>query len=1235
MRLQRLIVHGFKSFADRTEFVFEGGGLTCIVGPNGCGKSNVIDAVKWVLGEQRPTSLRGREMTDVIFNGTVRRPPMGLCEGTLVFQNSDRVLGEDSDEVQVTRRVFRTGETEYLLNGRPVRLKDVRDLFAGTGLGNGGYAFMEQGKIDAVLANNPQDRRRVFEEAAGISRFRTRRHETELKLQKVDENLARLADVVEEISRQIRSLKLHAGKARSYRELTERLKQVQGRFALARLKALANAEAGIAARLGELYALRDAAQAQRESAKASASTVEGELGATVERVAGAREEHATLAGRLSSLRETIALQRRYAEEADARLKTRRNDASEARRAVEELTEEEIVIRREAEVLARDVQSTATQLAAEMARLQQARQESAECLQVRTAAEKDMGGLERGISAAGADEARAEVELSNQQRNLGAGAERLQRVLADMEQRKGLLGERSGTQGEHTSVLEERRSGLTGAELEVERLETETSRALEEQRRLDSDLSRAQARKDVLTNTLRRGEGLNEGTLAILAERARRPEFLPGFRGLLLNLFEVEFQDARGIEAALGDAAQALVVADGAEAVEGLRFLREKRLGGAIFLPLDRFQDAQAELPAGVRPANRDIGNVLSALLAGVRVLARDEFEAELRSGKHSGAMLVSADGDVLRSGRMLSTPRGGHASAGLVTLQAEARRLEKRLASLAEERDAAKLRCSALLSQRDAARLRVRELSVSLVKAEGDAARLDQEVVRLVNEMERLAQDRELLLTEDMRLREAIEAAELRLETARGEHVRLLEGRQAAQGILEAAREREQAQTFEVDRNQHEVHEVRLAAAKLAEKLDAARARQVFLAAGIRDTEDRAVAASAEESELGRTIQRTRAALELETQELAGAEAALGGVAGRLADVEHGADRVRERMRAASVELDVAEKRLGDLAESIAEVRASEGANKAALSALQSHVREDLGIDLADFELQEARRLQEAEQVPAADVADSAAADVVLEDEVRELKERIQRLGNVNLAAVEELEAAEQRSEFILRERDDLVKSKEHLYRVLKSIEEQSTQLFLDTFNAVREHFSVVYRRLFGGGRAEINLENPDLPLESGIEIRAKPPGKELQSISLLSGGERSLTAVALLFAIFRAHPAPCAFLDEVDAALDEENTERFVRLVAEWREKSQFIVVSHAKRTMEHADRLFGVTMPERGVSRRVSVRIEQIDAQGNLRATEAELPNVAPLESALAARRARPPKTEATETSGDTAAG
>ena len=1227
MRLQRLSVHGFKSFADRTEFVFEGGGLTCIVGPNGCGKSNVIDAVKWILGEQRPTSLRGREMTDVIFNGTVRRPPMGLAEGTLVFENKARVLAEDSDEVQVTRRVFRTGETEYLLNGRAVRLKDVRDLFAGTGLGNGGYGFMEQGKIDAVLANNPQDRRRVFEEAAGISRFRTRRHETELKLQKVDENLSRLADVVEEISRQIRSLKLHAGKARSYRELTEKLRQVQGRFALARMKALAAAEAEIAAKLSGLYAQRDAAQEAREGAKTQSLTVEGELSTTVESVAQAREEHATLAGRLSSLRETSALQRRYAEDAEARLKTRRNDAAEAHRVAEELTEEEIVIRREAEVLARDVQSTAQLFGAESQRLQQARQESAECTQERIVAEKGLGGVERGIAGAAADEARAEVDLSSQRNTLAACAERQQRVLAGVEDRKRLLGERSGTQGEHTTVLEQRRAGLTNSELDVERLESESSRAHEDLRRIEGDLGRAQARKDVLANTLRRGEGLNEGTLAILAERARRPEFLAGFRGLLLNLFEVEFQDARGVEAALGDAAAALVVADGAEAVEGLRFLREKRLGGAIFLPLDRFQQSEGNLPAGVRASTREIGNVLGALLDGVRVLGRDEFEQELRAGAGSGAMLVSADGDVLRAGRMLSTPRGGHASAGLVTLQAEARRLDKRLVTMVEERDAAKQRSVAVLAQRDSARVLVRELSVSLVKAEGDAARLDQEVLRLVNEMERLSQDRELLLAEEARARDAIEAAELRVEQTASEHARLLEGRLSAQSRLEAAREREQAQSLEVDRVQQAVHEVRLAAAKFAEKLDAARARQVFLAAAIRDTRDRGTAATEEEAELARTIQRTRAAYEQEVQEAAGVEASLAGVAQGLAAAEQGADQVRERMRAAAAILESAEKCLGVLAESIAEVRASEGANKAALESLHSHVRDDLGIDLTDFERREAERAEALQ-----DVAPAEPTDEVLETEVRELKERIQRLGNVNLAAVEELESAEQRFEFIVRERDDLVKSKEHLLRVLKSIEEQSTQLFLDTFNAVREHFSVVYRRLFGGGRAEIALETPETPLESGIEIRAKPPGKELQSISLLSGGERSLTAVALLFAIFRAHPAPCAFLDEVDAALDEENTERFVRLVAEWREKSQFIVVSHAKRTMEHADRLFGVTMPERGVSRRVSVRIEQIDEQGNLRSDE-PLPNVAPLEAAQAARRARPVK-DAEDGAGDGAA-
>jgi chromosome segregation protein len=1215
MRLQRLIVHGFKSFADRTEITFEGGALTCIVGPNGCGKSNVIDAVKWILGEQRPTSLRGREMMDVIFNGTVRRAPMGLCEGTLVFANEDRVLPEDADEVSITRRVFRTGETEYQINGRPSRLKDVRDLFAGTGLGAGGYAFMEQGKIDAVLANNAVDRRRVFEEAAGISRLRARRHETELKLQKVDENLSRLADVVEEISRQVRSLKLQAGKARSHRELTLKLQELQNRAAFERWRVLSQGQIQLAAELSGLFSERDNMRTARDESKLKASGIEAELTATVDHVAGARSQHAELSARIGSLKDTITLQRRYVEEGARRLENRRTEAEEACRSATELAEEETLVRRESEAIARDVQGTARELTEATELVREARNEASAAAATRTQTEAQLAAHDRELAGADREQARAETALAHGRTNLAAAEERLQRSESALARLKTELTGLAGAQGERTEALECSRNSLTAAELEVERCEGAVNEAQEVLRRTEAEQHRAQARKDVLTSTLRRGEGLNEGTLAIMAEKARRPDFMPGFRGLLLHLFEVDFAEARGIEAALGDAAQALVVANGKEAVEGLRFLREKHLGGAIFLPLDRFEDAGSALPAGVRANAADIGRVLSSLLAGVRVLGREEFEQELSAGTSSAAMLVSADGDVLRSGRMLATPRGGPAAQGLVTLQAEARRLERRLQGLGEERDAAKSKLGALIATRDEARGRVKDLSVQLVKAEGEAARVDQQAVRLVNEMERLSGERNLLLRELAVGREGLENSATELESVRALAATLSEQRVQREATVEAARQRQSAVQLEVDRLQQRLHEVRLADAKLHEKLDAARARVVFLGAGIRDAEQRSVSAREEEARLVSAIAEAEAALERDAAQLRECENNIVEAARRLQVVEGGADVVRERMRAAAAALEGADAALTAIMERIAEARAAEAGNDAAVEALKAHVRDDLGLDLESFE----RMAQEPTPVVEPE-ADGAPA-LSMEEAVKDLKERIARLGNVNLAAVEELEAAEQRNSFIVGERDDLLKAKEQLQKVAKSIEEQSTTLFLETFNAVREHFSVVYRRLFGGGRAEISLENVDLPLECGIEIKAQPPGKELQSITLLSGGERSLTAVALLFAIFRAHPAPCAFLDEVDAALDEENTERFVRLVAEWRQKSQFVVVTHSKRTMEHADRLFGVTMPERGVSRRVSVRIEQVDADGRIKEDES-LPQVPPLATPRAARRVRPSK-------------
>jgi len=1187
MHLKRLIVHGFKSFADRTVFDFERGGLTCVVGPNGCGKSNVFEAIRWVLGEQRPTSLRSRELTDVIFNGTVRRPPMGMCQGTIVFDNESGTLGTDATEVEVTRRVFRSGETDYLVNGSPVRLKDIRDLFAGTGLGAGGYAFMEQGRIDQVLASNAVERRRVFEEAAGISRFRSRKREAVLKLNRVEDNLTRLHDIVEEINRQIRSLKIHAGKARSHREMTSRVRDLQLSYSVHRFEAIKTEQQRLQDALQEIESSRAQRNGEREGLRVRMREVESELEALMERVGGFRTRYAEVAGKIATCKEKIGLQTGYVDEVAQRLQVKTEEISSLRLSLTTLEEERVVALREREAFDHDRE----RLSGELRRLEEdaaaSREKGEELAEECLAAQAYLRDLEQREAGHDRDIARLEAELEHLEAGAAANKESRGRIDHEREDLRASLDERTGRQDAQTSVLEERRVALTAEERLAEDREQQYAAAIEELRGYEAELDRARARADVVQGTLAKGEGLDEGTRALLEEHRGRPKFLAGFRGLLLDLIEIDLDHASAIQAVLGDASEALVVETAEEALEGLRWLRDNDLGCARFLPLDRFVGVRASQVPGVRAKDKDLAPVLAALVGGLEIVDEEAFGSSLTGGS-KGSLVVTAEGDIAKDGRFVTSAVRGKGVRGLVVLQAELQDLERRLPGLEETRDRSRDELGAKRAARDASRERIKKLSVALVNEEGESARLDQEIVRVVRDLDRLKSESERLVEGGALVERKRGEAQAGLVDAQDAKAAVAEDMAEASREVDAQTSRLEEHRRERDRDARALEEIRVDSTKVAERLDALLAKDAHFSSSIDETKRRLEADERDVIEFERNRDETARGMEADRTSLGQLQQESTRISESLGERERDADGVRERLRETAEALDSAEAGINALTEKLSSFRGREGELKAAMEGLLERSRDELDLDLLTDELPDVAPPQ---------TEDGEEVDwKAIELEIRELRNRIARLGNVNLAAVEELEDAEGRAGFIFRERDDLMDARDQLNRVLKEIETQSTQMFVDTFAAVSEHFSTIFRRLFGGGKAEIFLEDPDSPLESGIEIKARPPGKEFRSITLLSGGERTMTAVALLFAIFRAHPAPCAFLDEVDAALDEDNTERFCFMLEDFTAESQFVVVTHSKRTMEKAALLYGVTMPERGVSRRIAVQLEQLDAKGQL---------------------------------------
>lgn len=1314
MRLKRLTVHGFKSFADRTIFRFEGSGLTAIVGPNGCGKSNVLEAIKWVLGEQRPTSLRSREMTDVIFNGTVRRPPMGLCQGTLLFGNEDRTLPIDADEVLVSRRVTRGGETDYQINGQACRLKDIRQLFAGTGLGAGGYGFMEQGKIDSVLASNPHERRKVFEEAAGISRFRARRHETELKLRRVEDNLTRLADIVEEITRQIRSLKIHAGKARNHRAMSARVRALSLAFSVNRCAEIEAEREELAQRLAELDGERKTALEARDEAREEHQRLEARVEQAAEELGALRTRRAEIDGQLGSARQKLEFQEGYLAQIRARQEKKTEDIARGEGAVRELEARIEEARKELAELEGRREEVLGTLARQDEEARGVRERVEELERALATVEQRLIADDRALAEKARVEARADADLETNAQRIGEAREREEGLSAELESARTALEEGKAVRDAGEIALAKARETFEAAVQALTTAETAAREARAAITPAREARDRARARHSALQGVLSRREALDDGPRKLLALAEKSPELVPGVIGLALDALRFDDPErARALETAFGESAGAILVNSTAEALAILEVVRERKLPEVLLLPADALPAPDTLPDLGVRPHGPHGERVLSALLSGVQVLGVEDWERKLSDGevRALSTHLVSDDGRAVRPGGLLTRRRGSRSS--LVHVQSETQALEREMPAL----DAAFETASAALAAAEQALREGRETRSAaeseLGQIERDAARARDDVQARAKAVDRLVEEGEGLLNRLAHLAEHREGLEKRVESVRAERKEIAARVEADREGLHRERERLTEFARQRDEAATKLEQARIEAATLGERWESLTTRLNGFESTMQDITERREADHGDVQELeearatceetitavGEDIATGEASLEEVVQTLEGAEETHGVVRGEL-------EGVGERLRGLEDLVEEAGSTLGDL-------RAREGGLDASAEALVERARDELDLeDLPGFTIEVLERLaklepaaaeveedaeekedeivaaEEAEDhensdeevaaqdesseddtdeedesdasedgevaeadgfaAPAAESAeedeeepepaiddeevvmqqlllDEATDWKAVEREVRQLREKIARLGNVNLAAVEELEEAEERSRMIFSERDDLDESRARLGKILKNLEEQSTELFVKTFDDVSHHFSEIFRRLFGGGKAEMFLENPAAPLESGIEIKARPPGKEFRSITLLSGGERTMTAVALLFAIFRANPAPCAFLDEVDAALDEDNIERFCSMVKDFTDRSQFVVVTHSKRTMEAAELLYGVTMPERGVSRRVAVRVEHLDEEGNFKDVDA-------MNEAARVEEAEEPSAETDALPGDT---
>jgi chromosome segregation protein len=1188
--LRALELIGFKSFADKTRLEFPPG-ITVVVGPNGSGKSNVVDAIKWVLGEQSVKSLRGREMADVIFNGSSSRRALNAAEVTLTFDNHERRLPTETSEVHITRRVYRSGEGEYLINKQPARLRDIRDLFAGTGVATEAYSVIEQGKVDVLLQSSPKDRRLIFEEAAGISRFKAKKLESLRRLERVEQNLLRLSDIVDEVEGRLRTVRMQAGKARRYQEYASRLQELRTQVGFTdwrkltgQLEAFESESAVLCDEITQSQALAERSEQLAAEVDGRIAALEAEIRTSEVRVAQNRERIAALVAAEDSARTRIA-------ELDEQRSRLRQQIAGARHRVVELEEGIATARasvaeagRRSQELSRrlgEEERAFTALAAQVDQIQseneQRRQAQLEAMRVAAAMANEIKSLDGQLSRA---EERRQHCLS-----------RLAQLEAD---RARIDGQIAALQAERERLLartETRNADLAAARKQLAASRETLTLAQRELASLRERLSGASERAALLAELENRAEGLNVGVKEILKQASDNPEGpFQQVRGLLADLLQVSVESAALVDLALGERAGFLVVTSGEELSKYLVAGGSRWPGRVGFLPLESTQQTCAPVDFAGREgvigrasqfveSPADLQPLVERLLGDVWFVDRLAVAVALAPSASRQTSFVTLSGDVLSADGTLVVGQV-HSSAGLISRRSELRAIRRQIAEWEQKVAAAQQRTDALereVAARDESVLamaaahqqaadELAEIRLRLGSAEQQRRQfLEQhetttaDAAAATEQCQAVIQSRAITRGKLEQVHATLAQTEARLaENVRRidelEAVRQVRSREAMTIKLELSRvdqQRDHLQS-EIRRFEHEHQERQRWLSETNEQFAENLARTA-------DTEGKLLAAEASLAE--HYLRKDSFGDETTVLELRRDEFRVER-AGTLQE----ANRLRARLRRLEEKRHKRELEAGGLRHERA--------------TLEQRLREDYGIELADLSDRS--------------IGDQERAAV--EEEIAELRRKLSNIGGVNLDSLEESEELEQRFTELSTQYEDLRKAKTSLETIIGKINADSRRLFIDTLETVKEHFQTLFRKLFGGGRADIVLEEGVDILDSGIEIVARPPGKEPRNISLLSGGEKTLTCVALLLAIFRSRPSPFCVLDEVDAALDEANIERFVGVLKEFLEWTQFIVVTHSKKTMSCAGTLYGITMQESGISKRVSVRFDDVSDNGEI---------------------------------------
>lgn len=1195
MYLKRIEIAGFKSFADRTKIEFEEG-VTAVIGPNGSGKSNITEAIRWVLGEQSAKSLRGGKMPDIIFAGSESRKQLNIAEVTVVLDNTDNYLPLGFSEVSVTRRYRRTGESDFFINKKACRLKDIQDLFMDSGLGKESFSIISQGKVEAIFASKPEDRRGIFEEAAGVLKYKQRKRKAEQKLFETEDNLSRVQDIIYELEDQLTPLAAQSEAAKEFLALKKELTATDVSLTVAKIKQTRDSWESAKTDFEEL------SKTVEEKSRFIQQT-EQQLGTLREKRGSLDEQLETGQQQLLHLSEAL----KQAEGQKALLSERSKNTQKTSAEYRETLNEQRKKKDDAQANLQEVQTQQADKQTEKVALEEKIQQLTNEAEKYKKSPKELLEDLRGTYVELMQEsANVSNELKYLERQYTQETAKNQQSVTRFEALRDQLEELTEQQSAAQTKTKTLEAQLTEEQENYRRLAEEKNAAqqqLQKEQQLMYDMmsqvQQARARQKSLQEIQENYSGFYQGVRGVLQHK----EQLSGIVGAVAELIEVPEKYTLAIETALGASAQHIIVENEKDARQGITFLKKQRSGRGTFLPLttikprslgahhyqaikdvDGFLGVASELVS----FSENVAPVMQNLLGAI-VIARDLDSANLLARQlRYQVRVVSLDGDVMNAGGSMTGGATKQGNRGNLFNQGhELAEWTKRYEEINQA-----LQAKEAFVRDLQAKIADQTESLETLRTQGEQTRLAYQEAqsseeRVATELTRLQKEQSLFSYEAKELESFLNDYQVQKETLEFKQVELkTQQDKINQEIQQLNEESDQLEEKRAGINA-ELSRLQADYAVLDERLLYLERQALGFEEQINELTNQIVNLENQLLALSSDSSDHEESEESLTQRLTELATAREHLQEQLAVWKEMRQSLQQQVDQADSELTEANREQKQLLARQSQADVQKNRYELKLDNALAYLQEEYSLTFEGAEAQ----------------ADPEIDQQVAQTEVSHLKQAIEKLGPVNLNAIEQYQQVEERYDFLTTQRDDLLSAKEQLFETMDEMDDEVKTRFFTTFQAIREKFNVVFPNMFGGGRAELVLTDPDDLLNTGIEIEAQPPGKKLQSLSLLSGGERALTAIALLFSIIQVRPVPFCVLDEVEAALDEANVARFGRYLSAFQNDTQFIVVTHRKGTMEAADVLYGVTMQESGVSKIISVRLEEVKEDGKFQVKEGEL--------------------------------